>query len=132
MPGMAQTFADALQRTEEMRDPEPLVALFAEGAELHNLAFGESGIEGARRFWQTYLDQFDSIRSEFSHLIEQGSQAALVWTSQGALKGGHPITYRGVSVIEVEGDKVRRFETVYDSAAFVRPADVAEGASAPA
>ncbi len=132
MPGMAQTFADALQRTEETRDPEHLVALFADGAELHNLAFGESGLEGARRFWQTYLDQFDSIRSEFSHFIEQDGQAALVWTSTGALKGGHPITYRGVSVIEVEGDKVHRFETIYDSAAFVRPADLTEAASTPA
>lgn len=131
MPGMAQTFADTLQRIEETRDPEPLVALFADAAELHNLAFGEAGLEGARRFWQTYLDQFDSIRSEFSHLIEHDGQAALVWTSTGALKGGHPITYRGVSILEVEGDKVRRFETVYDSAAFVRPADVMAGASAP-
>ena len=125
MPGMAQTFADALQRTEEGRDPAPLVELFAEDADLRNLAFAEEGIEGARGFWQTYLDQFDRIRSEFSHLIEQDGQAALVWTSEGALKGGRPIAYRGVSVIEFADGKVHHFETVYDSAAFVRPA--AEG-----
>jgi ketosteroid isomerase-like protein len=121
MAGMAQTFADALQRTEETRDPEHLVRLFADGAELRNLAITEQGLEGARRFWQTYLEQFDRVRSEFSHLIEQDGQAALVWTSDGALKGGHPIRYRGTSILEVEGDKVRRFETIYDSAAFVRP-----------
>jgi len=121
MPGMAQTFADALRRTEETRDPEPLVALFAEGCELSNLALRESGIEGARRFWDTYLAQFDEIRSSFSHMIEADGEAALVWTSEGTLKGGHPISYRGVSIIVVEGDRVRRFETVYDSAAFVRP-----------
>lgn len=121
MPGMAQTFADALRRTEETRDPEPLVALFTEAAEARNLAMAEQGTEGLRRFWQTYLDQFDDIRSEFSHMIEQEGQAALVWTSEGALKGGHPIRYRGVSVIEFDGDRVGRFETVYDSAAFVRP-----------
>jgi hypothetical protein len=121
MAGMAQTFADALQRTEETRDPEHLVRLFAEGCELHNLAIGDQNIEGARHFWQTYLNQFDHIRSEFSHLIEQDDQAALVWTSEGALRGGHPIRYRGTSILEVEGDKVRRFETIYDSAAFVRP-----------
>ena len=50
MAGMAQTFADALQRTEETRDPEHLVRLFADGAELRNLAISEQGIEGARRF----------------------------------------------------------------------------------
>jgi ketosteroid isomerase-like protein len=121
MAGMAQTFADALRRTEESGDPEPLVQLFAEGCELRNLALTEQGLEGARRFWQTYLAQFDRIRSEFSRLIEQDGQAALVWTSEGAMKGGHPIAYRGVSIIETQGDKVRRFETVYDSAAFLRP-----------
>lgn len=126
MAGMAQTFADALQRTEETRDPEHLVRLFADDAELKNLAITEQGTEGARRFWQTYLDQFESIRSEFSHFIEQDGQAALVWTSEGALKEGHPIRYRGTSILETSGDKVRRFETIYDSAAFVRqdvPAD---------
>ena len=120
MAGMAQRFAEALQSTEGSRDPEPLVQLFAEDAQLHNLAIADQGVEGARDFWQTYLDQFETIRSEFSHLIEQDGQAALVWTSSGALRGGRPITYRGVSVIEFDGDKVHRFETVYDSAAFLR------------
>lgn len=120
MSGMAQTFAEALRRTEETRDPDHLVRLFAEDAELRNLAISERGTEGARRFWQTYLDQFDRVRSEFSHLIEQDGKAALVWTTDGALKGGHPIRYRGTSILETEGDKVSRFETIYDSAAFVR------------
>ncbi|TNC70948.1 nuclear transport factor 2 family protein [Rubellimicrobium roseum] len=119
MPGMAQTFADSLQRTEETGDPDHLVRLFAEDSELHNLAIAHHGLDGARRFWETYLAQFETIRSEFSHLIEAEGQAALVWTSKGILKDGHPINYRGVSVIEFDGDKVHRFETVYDSAAFL-------------
>ena len=125
MAGMADTFAKALQQTEESRDPEPLLRLFAEDAELRNLAISESGQDGARRFWDTYLAQFESIRSEFSHMIEADGQAALVWTSEGTLKDGQPIRYRGVSILEVDGDKVRRFETVYDSAAFVRPESTA-------
>lgn len=121
MTGMAQSFAEALRRTEESRDPEPLLRLFAEGAELRNLALSEQGPEGARRFWRTYLDQFDRIRSDFTQMIEQDGKAALAWTSEGTLRGGHPIRYRGVSLLETEGGKVRRFETVYDSAAFLRP-----------
>ena len=121
MAGMADRFAKALQETEGSRDPAPLLALFADDCELSNLALTESGPDGARRFWETYLAQFDAIRSEFSHLIETEGQAALVWTSEGTLKGGHPIRYRGVSILETGGDRVRRFETVYDSAAFVRP-----------
>lgn len=126
MAGMADRFATALQETEATRDPAPLLALFAEDCELSNLALTERGADGARRFWDTYLAQFDTIRSEFSHLIESGDEAALVWASEGTLKGGHPIRYRGVSILEVAGDRVRRFETVYDSAAFVRPEPVAE------
>ena len=121
MAGMADRFARALQETETSRDPAPLLALFSEDCELSNLALTESGPDGARVFWNTYLAQFDAIRSEFSHLIESGDHAALAWTSEGTLKGGEPIRYRGVSLLEIAGDRVRRFETVYDSAAFLRP-----------
>lgn len=126
MAGMADRFAKALQETEAARDPAPLLALFSDDCELSNLALTERGADGARRFWDTYLAQFDAIRSEFSHLIEADGQAALVWTSEGALRGGHPIRYRGVSILETQGDRVCRFETVYDSAAFVRPEAGAE------
>ena len=121
MAGMADRFTKALQETEAARDPAPLLALFSDDCELSNLALTESGPDGARRFWDTYLAQFDAIRSEFSHRIESGDQVALAWTSEGTLKGGHPIRYRGVSLLEVAGGRVRRFETVYDSAAFLRP-----------
>ena len=129
MAGMAQTFAEALQRTEESRDPDPLLQLFAPDAELSNHGRRESGIEDARRFWFSYLEQFTDIRSRFVRIIEDGGQAALVWTSEGTLKGGQPISYSGVSVIEAEGDKVRRFETYYDSAAFLRPEAGSAGGS---
>ena len=119
MAGMADIFTESLQKTEETRDPDHLVMLFADEAELRNLSIAHHIIEAARQFWQIYLDQFDEIRSEFSHRIEADGQVALVWTSQGALKGGHPITYRGVSVVEFADDKVTRFETIYDSAAFL-------------
>lgn len=125
MAGMADTFAKTLQQIEESRDPEPLLRLFAAEAELRNLAIAEAGQDGARRFWDIYLAQFERVRSEFSHMIESDGQAALVWTSEGTLKDGQPIRYRGVSILEHDGDKVRRFETVYDSAAFVRPESTA-------
>lgn len=127
MSGMADDFAKALRRMEETRDPDDLVGLFAEGAELSNYTHRETGSEGARRFWSDYLDQFEEIRSRFDRLIESGGQAALVWTSEGRLKNGQPITYSGVSVLETDGGKVRRFETYYDSAAFLRPEPAGEG-----
>ena len=119
MAGQAQTFADALQGIEASGDPEALVALFAEDASVGNLAHVEHGTDGARRFWARYLDQFDAVRSTFSRLVDADGQSFLVWTSEGTLKGGGPIAYSGVSVVDWDGDRVRHFETYYDSAAFV-------------
>ena len=43
------------------------------------------------------------------------------WTGKGELKNGQPIEYRGVSIIEHDGQKVSAFRTYYDSAAFLAP-----------
>lgn len=44
------------------------------------------------------------------------------WEASGQLKGGHDIAYRGVSLLDVDGEQVKAFRTYYDSAAFVTPA----------
>ncbi len=41
------------------------------------------------------------------------------WTAQGALSNGRPLTYGGVSLVEHEGEQIRRFRTYYDSAVFL-------------
>lgn len=124
MPGMADRFAQALQQAERDRDPAPLVALFAEEAELSNLAITEEGKGAADRFWRTYLDQFETVRSEFSHKVDGDGVLVLAWRSEGRLSDGRPIVYRGMSLAEHDGSRVTRFETTYDSAAFLRkPAD---------
>ncbi len=43
------------------------------------------------------------------------------WVASGQLKGGQPTEYRGVSLIEHDGQAVTAFRTYYDSAAFVVP-----------
>ncbi|NAZ35611.1 nuclear transport factor 2 family protein [Rubellimicrobium sp. CFH 75288] len=120
MPGMADRFAQALQQAERDRDPAPLVALFAEGAALSNLAITEEGEGAADRFWRTYLDQFETVRSEFSHKVDGDGVLVLAWRSEGRLSDGRPIAYRGMSLAEHDGSRVTRFETTYDSAAFLR------------
>ena len=55
-------------------------------------------------------------------MIAGDGGAALEWESEGALPTGAPIRYRGVSLLEFAGDRVKRFRTYYDSAAFVAPA----------
>lgn len=113
----------ALQTAEENRDPSPLVALFAEDATLRNLTTQTwSGRGGAQEFWQTYLDNFQTIRSEFTHHTDDGRTGLMEWEATGQLQNGTDIAYRGASVIEHDGQQVKAFRTYYDSAAFVKPA----------
>lgn len=119
---VAERFMKALRAFEADGRPGPLVGLFADDAELSNLARSESGRDGARRFREEYRRAFAEVRSEFTAATVGGRGAALEWESEGSLPTGAPIRYRGVSVLEVDGDRVRGFRTYYDSAAFVSPA----------
>lgn len=118
---ITQQFMSALRQIERTKDPEPLVALFGDDAELRNLSRNEpsQGVDGAREFWQRYLGDFGDIASTFEHVVEGPDGAAMEWISEGTLAKGSPIAYRGVSIIETADGKVRRFRTYYDTAAFV-------------
>ena len=117
--GLPARFKEALQQTEQSRDPSVIASLFKEGARLTNLG-GDHGND-ATRFWQIYLEQFSNIRSEFTGEVTSDRSAALEWESRGTLTDGRAVDYRGVSLIEFDGDAVTSFRTYYDSAAFVRP-----------
>lgn len=116
-----QRFIDGLRRAEDEHRPEPVADLFADDAELSNLTHTRSGRDGARQFWDEYLRAFKTVRSEFFAVHEADGFAALEWTSSGELPAGGPIRYKGISVLELAGDRVTRFRTYYDSAAFVAP-----------
>lgn len=117
----AKRFMETLQHTELTGDVEPLVSMFADDAELSNLAMIDpvKGIDQIRKFWQNYLSVFDQIHSRFTHTTESSERAVLEWVSEGSLSNGEPISYRGVSVLETENGYVRRFRTYYDSAVFL-------------
>ncbi|UQN05248.1 nuclear transport factor 2 family protein [Deinococcus sp. QL22] len=117
---LTEQFMQALQVIEQTGDVEPLVALFAKGSSLKNLTTHTwTGQDGAREFWTAYLSNFEQIRSEFTHHLEASNTGLMEWEATGQLKGGSDLAYRGVSIIEIDGDKVSAFRTYYDSAAFV-------------
>lgn len=115
---MAERFMAALQAFEADGNVEPLVELFHDDAECANLAHTEHDRDGVQKFWTEYRQAFATVRSTFSATLFADRGAALEWASEGALATGAPLTYRGVSVLEIDGDRVRRFRTYYDSAAF--------------
>ncbi|HEX8281309.1 MAG TPA: nuclear transport factor 2 family protein [Chthoniobacterales bacterium] len=116
--GMPARFKQALQETEAAGDPQKVASLFAQGAPLTNLG-GDHGTD-ATAFWQKYLEQFREVRSEFTSETVSDTSAAREWQSRGVLADGKPVEYRGISVIEFDGERVTSFRTYYDSAAFVR------------
>ena len=118
----AEQFMAALRAFEADGQPEPLLRLFTDDAELSNYTRTERGRDGARRFWEEYRAAFGVIRSRFAAVIAGDRGVALEWESAGTLPTGSPIRYRGVSLLELDGGRVRRFRTYYDSAAFVPPA----------
>jgi ketosteroid isomerase-like protein len=118
---LTDEFMRALQRFEDTAELGPLLALFHDDGEALNLgrtepARGSYEIEG---FWRDYRALFRGIRSEFTHVIEGDGGAVLEWVSRGALANGEPVVYKGVTVLETEGGRIRRCRTYYDSAVFM-------------
>ena len=118
MPVLADEFMRALHLFERTGELGPLVALFREDAEVVNLGRTEParGPEAIDGFWRDHLALFRTIRTEFVHVIEGQTGSVLEWVSRGARVNGEPVEYKGVTVLEVEGDRIRRCRTYYDSA----------------
>ncbi len=120
-PTLAERFMRTLQETERCGDVLPLAALFHEQAEALNLGRTEParGREEVQEFWEAYLAAFQEIRSEFTQVLESEQGVVLEWISRGRLADGHPIEYRGVSILEPSRGPITRFRTYYDSAIFL-------------
>jgi ketosteroid isomerase-like protein len=128
---LVEKFMSALQSAEALGDPRVVASLFGEDAELSNLtAHGpRRGPEGAVRFWAEYLQTFGQIRSHFGNVMECDGMAVLEWTSDGTFPDGRPVRYRGVSILETDGNQVRRFRSYYDTAALLGGAAGARSAA---
>jgi ketosteroid isomerase-like protein len=118
---LAERFMQTLQQTEASGDVNSLVALFADDADLSNLAMTEPlhGRDSIRQFWLYYLSVFDRIQSRFIHVSAGNGTSTLEWISEGALSSGELFNYRGVSILETQNGQVQHFRTYYDSAAFL-------------
>jgi ketosteroid isomerase-like protein len=119
----ADAFSKALQEMEKSGDAEDLVAQFGDGAELNRPELQHSaGSTDPDKFWSSYREQFSEISTEFTHIAEADDLAVLEWTSKATLAAGRSIEYAGVSLLTFgEDDKISRFATYYDTAAFVVP-----------
>jgi ketosteroid isomerase-like protein len=118
-------FVHALEELERFNNTKPLVALFAVDAVLLSPVYtdGIKGPEGIERFWQEYRHTFSDIASHFRRKLVCNNVATLEWSSEGHLAGNRGTArYAGVSIFEHDGQKIRKFNTYYDTAQlFPRP-----------
>ncbi|HZH31407.1 MAG TPA: nuclear transport factor 2 family protein [Pyrinomonadaceae bacterium] len=129
---VAERFIEALRGLEETRDVETMVALYAEQSEVGNVNAPEkfTGQAGAREFWTKYRDTFGEVRSTFRNRIINDARAALEWTTEGTTANGAPFNYEGVSILEIEGDRITRFRAYFDPEALGRQIERAATAAA--
>jgi ketosteroid isomerase-like protein len=113
---VAEGFVEALRKLEEEENIEPLVEIHTEDCEAGNVSVPGTfrGDEGLREFWRSYRSTFGEMRSEFRNVFATEDGAALEWTTTGT-SNGDSVSYDGVSILEIEGDKVRRFMAYFDT-----------------
>ena len=115
--GVADKLVEALWKLEEDREVETLVKIHIQNCSVGNVAVSKpfSGHDGLREFWTDYRKTFDEMKSEFRNVFADDSgHAALEWTTTGT-EDGDTISYDGVSILEIEGEKVKRFMAYFDS-----------------
>jgi steroid delta-isomerase-like uncharacterized protein len=113
---VADRFVEALRKLEAERDVEPLLAIHTEDCDVGNVAVSRtfSGHEGLRTFWTNYRQTFGEMKSEFRNVFaDDAGHAALEWTTEGT-SNGVTVSYDGVSILEIEDDKVSRFRAYFD------------------
>ena len=114
----ARAFAAALRAFEQDADPAELTRLFATDATLMRLdGRGERGDPAG--FWREYRGQFNELSTTFSNAVEGTDQIALEWATSATLTDDRPISYQGVTVLDLDGEKIVRLRTYYDTAAFL-------------
>ncbi len=113
---IANQFIEALRALEDTKDVEPLAALYAPDALVGNLLTPDHfhGPDGARTFWTEYRGTFESARSTFRNVIAGQGSAALEWTTEGTGFEGTPLSYAGVTVLEIEDGKVSRSSAYFN------------------
>jgi len=128
---IAEQFIEALRALEEKRELELMAALYAEESETGNINAPEkfTGQTDAREFWTKYRETFGEVHSTFRNRIITDTRAALEWTTEGTTANGAPVNYEGVSILEIEGDRITRFRAYFDPEALGRQIERAATAS---
>ncbi len=113
---VADSFVEALRRLEQDREVEALVGIHTDDCEVGNVSVPQTfkGHDGLREFWGEYRKTFGEMKSNFRNIFATEDRAALEWTTEGT-SDGDTVSYDGVSILEIEDGKVRRFMAYFDT-----------------
>ncbi len=129
----AKKFVEALEKLESERDLETICGLFSEDCDIANVVTEDHERPlGVRQFWKSYRENFGEVRSTFRNQIITETSAALEWDTTGtsSAEEGHNFEYDGVSILEIEGDRITRFRAFFDPNKLGRQIVVEKGKSA--
>ena len=70
------------------------------------------------RFFKILFRQYPKLTFEVQGEIVQGQRAAVHWTNQGVHKSGKPYKNEGVTILELEGNKIRYISDFFKDTSF--------------
>lgn len=99
----ARTWSDTWQRCWEARDPDPIVALYAEGAAFSSHPFREviRGRAGVREYVEGAFGDESDVRASFAIAIVDGERAAVRWWAT-LREAGEDVTLAGTSLLRFD------------------------------
>lgn len=110
-----------IEQTVGLYGSDHVVIDIAEATTLH-------GLDGVRHSMGRYFQAFPDLKFRADEVLVDGSRVTLVWTAHGTHGGtimhipptGRRITVRGVTLLTIVGDYVRRTESLWDVAGLLR------------
>jgi steroid delta-isomerase-like uncharacterized protein len=126
----------------ENKDPERLLALFADDCVFEDVTFGfvARGKDELRRFVNGAFAAVPDFTYGVTRRFATRQWAAIEWVMSGTHKGDFPgvlatgkrfSSVRGTSILELEAGKIRRESDYWDSATFMRQVGLLPSQEAP-
>ena len=70
------------------------------------------------RFFKILFRQYPQLTFEVQGEITQGQKAAVHWTNRGIHKSGEPYENEGVTILELDGDRIRYISDFFKDTSF--------------
>jgi steroid delta-isomerase-like uncharacterized protein len=124
------TLAQQLLDAWNTHDPERVIGLLIEDHLYEDVALAviNHGAAETRQFFEGAYSAFPDLQFTLTGVIVNRETAALEWKMTGTHKGdlpgmpatGKPFSVRGVTVLDIAGDKIRAVRDYWDFATLLR------------